>query len=228
MTRKRFGLRVLTLLGLVPSVLILTMAMLKLVQAQAPPIVIVKEADQTVVSGSTVTFTIAVTNTGGVTLTNVTISDTLALNCARVIHDLNPGAGTSYECTRTNVTVAFTNTATVTATSLVSGVVSYTDTASVHVIDPHIEIVKTANPTVVYANDGVTYTYAVTNPGDDPLSNVSASDDRCSPVTFVGGDTNHDGLLDVSETWTYTCSTTISVDTTNTAEARGTIRPLDV
>jgi uncharacterized repeat protein (TIGR01451 family) len=222
MTRKRFGLRVLTLLGLVLSVLILTMAMLKLVQAQDHPIVIVKEADQTVVSGSTVTFTIAVTNASDVALTNVTISDALALNCAREIGALDPGAGRSYECTRTNVTVAFTNTATVTATSPVIGVVSYTDTASVQVIDPHIEIVKTADPTVVYANDGVTYTYAVTNPGDDPLSNVSVSDDRCSPVTFVGGDTNHDGLLDLSETWTYTCSTTISVDTTNTAEARGT------
>jgi len=222
MIHKRFFLRMLALLGLALGVLILTMATLELAQAQAPPIVIVKEADQTVVSGSTVTFTIAVTNTGGVTLTNVTVSDTLALNCARVIHDLNPGAGTSYECTRTNVTAAFTNTATVTATSLVSGVVSYTDTASVDVINPAIEIVKTADPTVVYANDGVTYTYTVTNPGDDPLSNVSVSDDRCSPVNFVGADTNHDGLLDVSETWTYTCSTTISVDTINTAEARGT------
>ena len=62
------------------------------------------------------------------------------------------------------------------------------------------------------------------------------SDDKCSPVTavvggdgFNDGDTDKDGLLDVSEVWTYECTTTIAAHldgeedpVENTATATGT------
>jgi uncharacterized repeat protein (TIGR01451 family)/uncharacterized repeat protein (TIGR02543 family) len=115
-----------------------------------------------------------------------------------------------------------TNTATTTGTDSAGGSVSDTDMATVDVINPDIAIEKTANPATIYTGDTVTYTYEVTNPGDDALSAVTVSDDRCSPVTFVGGDTDGDELLDVGETWTYRCSTTLDEDTTNTATATGT------
>jgi hypothetical protein len=54
----------------------------------------------------------------------------------------------------------------------------------------------------------VTYTFAVTNPGDTPLSGVTVSDDRCAPVSGPtdkqGGDA--DELLEPGETWTFTCA----------------------
>src|SRR5436190_1803070 len=50
-------------------------------------------ATQTVTSGSTVTWTITVTNTGDVTLTNVAVADPLAPNCVQTfVGPLAPGA----------------------------------------------------------------------------------------------------------------------------------------
>lgn len=47
------------------------------------------------------------------------------------------------------------------------------------------------------------------------------TDDRCSPLALVGGDVNHNHLLDIGEVWTYTCSTYVSVSTRNVATATG-------
>ncbi len=88
---------------------------------------------------------------------------------------------------------------------------------------PAILISKSAGTPVLPAGGGSeTYTYTVTNPGNVPLSNVSVSDNTCSPVTFVGGDTNTNSLLDTSETWTFTCTMNITANTTNIATATGT------
>ena len=86
-----------------------------------------------------------------------------------------------------------------------------------------IAITKTASPTSLPAGGGnVTYTYVVTNGGSVPLTSVTVSDNKCAPVTFVGGDANANGMLDISETWTYTCTTFVTVTTTNVATAVGT------
>ena len=88
---------------------------------------------------------------------------------------------------------------------------------------PNILISKSAGTPVLPAGGGPeTYTYTVTNPGNVPLSDVSVSDNTCSPVTFVGGDTNTNNLLDTSETWTFTCTMNITANTTNIATATGT------
>ena len=84
--------------------------------------------------------------------------------------------------------------------------------------DPAIAIDKTADPTTLPAGGGsVTYTYVVTNTGDVPLVDVVVTDDKCAPVTgpAAGGDANSDGKLDLTETWTYSCTTTLTATTTN-------------
>ncbi len=55
----------------------------------------------------------------------------------------------------------------------------------------------------------VTWTYVVTNTGNTPLAGVVVTDNQpgVTPV-FQGGDTDSDGLLDVTETWTYTATDT--------------------
>ena len=59
----------------------------------------------------------------------------------------------------------------------------------------------------------MTYTYEVTNTGDDPLSDVTLFDDTCSPLVRTVGGAN--ALLDPYETWVYTCSMALTDDTTN-------------
>ena len=105
--------------------------------------------------------------------------------------------------------------------------------AFVEVFNPGIAVTKTASPTKLVGGGDVTYTYQVTNTGDVPLADVSSriTDDKCSPLALVSGDTNNNGLLDTpnsifedhaDETWIYTCTTAVSVTTTNTVDVTGT------
>jgi hypothetical protein len=101
---------------------------------------------------------------------------------------------------------------------------------------PSTKLTKTADKTTIHSGDSVTYTYTDENDGRDPLTNVSVTDDKCSPVTQVKGsdsdnlpsdsthnigDADNDNVLDPGETWTFTCSTTLTSTTTNTATASG-------
>jgi hypothetical protein len=89
---------------------------------------------------------------------------------------------------------------------------------------PSTLLTKTVDHATIHSGDLVTYTYTETNDGKDPLSNVSVTDDSCTPLSApvkTGG--NQDAILDPGETWTYTCSTSlITTTTTNTATATGT------
>jgi uncharacterized repeat protein (TIGR01451 family) len=109
-------------------------------QWAAPSISILKEPkSQTVAQGGTATFTITVTNTGSVTLTDVTVSDPLAPNCNRTkaqlpaLASMAPGAKVTYSCTRPNVTAAFDNVATAAGSPPVGPAVTATDSAPVKI-----------------------------------------------------------------------------------------------
>jgi uncharacterized repeat protein (TIGR01451 family) len=111
---------------------------------RSPAIEIQKTPDtQLVAAGGTATFSITVTNTGNVTLTAVNVSDALAPDCDRAdLGSLAPGASTTYACTKTTVTAAFTNTAIATGTKPGGGTVTDSDTAAVTV--PTAQITPTA------------------------------------------------------------------------------------
>jgi len=92
-----------------------------------------------------------------------------------------------------------------------------------------IQVDKTADPTELEAQGGdVTYTYRVSNVGEQgsaPFTFDSASDtlgsepsdvEGCSPLTRGSDDPgNDDNLLEAGETWVYTCTTFVSVNTQN-------------
>ena len=208
------------------------------VDVVAPRIEVIKTANPTVtLPGGAVQYTYLVRNTGDAPLTSVALSDN---TCAPISGPnpggdannnglLDPGETWAYTCV-TTVVVDTTNT--VTASGQPSdpngqplpgiGRVEDQDTAVVNVVAPGIQVVKAANPTVLYAGETVVYTYTVTNTGDTPLANVGPSDDKCSPLVYQGGDANNNGLLDTTETWTYTCSMAVTIDTTNVVVASGT------
>jgi hypothetical protein len=98
---------------------------------------------------------------------------------------------------------------------------------------------ESATPTRLDNGGGpVTYTYRVRNTGDVPLADVKdrISDDTCSPVRYVKGDRDGDGLLDspkslfedsLDETWVFTCTTVVHRDTTNTVVVSGVASSAD-
>lgn len=181
--------------------------------APVPEIQIEKSPDlQTVVSGSAVTFTIQVTNSGSVPLNDVTVSDPLAPACSAGLGTLAPGAGSTYDCLLAGVTADLTNTATVTGSVAAGGQVSATDEAMVDVINPAITIEKSPDFQQLVSGETVTFTIAVTNTGDITLTQVTV-DDPLFPVCSAA-------LADLpAGTGTsYTCETSNwTVDFTNTA-----------
>ena len=180
--------------------------------------------------GGDVTYTYVVTNTGNVPLSNVTVDDN---KCSPV--DYVSGDTNSNDMLDLTETWTFTCDATLTETTTnhahATGYdgntpVWGTDDATVTVLPaedaPAINVVKTPSVDSLPAGGGdVTYTYVVTNTGNVPLSNVAVSDDKCSPVDYVSGDTNTNDMLDLTESWTFTCDATLTETTTNTATATG-------
>jgi uncharacterized repeat protein (TIGR01451 family) len=140
--------------------------------------------------GDTITYVFAVTNTGGVDLSNIDLSDpncdgslTLAENAdgndVLAVHE-----GWVFECEHT-ITAGdgdpVHNQASVSGDHE-GGSVTDTDTHDVSVLHPGIELEKTATPTSGPAGTLIVYTYTVRNTGDTPLFNVSVDDDRVGHV----------------------------------------------
>jgi uncharacterized repeat protein (TIGR01451 family) len=190
----------------------------------------------TIRPGELVTYSYSVTNPGDAHLCDVDpISDD---KCALITGPagddgdglLAPDSTETwvYSCT-TTLDEDTTNTATATGQACdASGTpypdvlpVSDQDTADVDVIHPKLDMEKSAEPELIDPGDLVIYTYEVTNPGDDPLDEVSVTDSHCSPVTgpAAGGDGDGDAKLDPGETWVYSCTQAVLADTVNVALA---------
>lgn len=182
-----------------------------------------------------VAYTYTVTNIGTVPLSNVTVTDN---KCAPVIFlsgDTNSNSiletyeTWTYGCT---TTVSQTTQNTATATGYYRGQIAI-DTAvatvvvSVPLPPPLIHVTKTPDHFLLPFGGGlVTYTYAVTNPGVVPLSNVSVADDKCRPVFGGSGDINGNKLLDTNETWVFSCLSEIAGTTVNRVTAEGSANGL--
>ncbi len=109
------------------------------------------------------------------------------------------------------------NTATVSSTSPDIVLSNNQASATTKVLNSGMKVVKTASPTVVPAAGGpVTFTFTVTNIGDNPLSNVVVADSPTCTISGPVGDTNTNSLLDLTETWVYTCTRTVNNATVDT------------
>jgi large repetitive protein len=141
-------------------------------------------------AGNSVQFRLLITNTGNVTLTNITVSDPLlSAGNACVIASLAPGAidnsclaALPYTATQANVDAgSVTNTASVTATAP-AGVTAPTPrtataTATGPTAAPSVQVRKTPSTTTYTAvGQPLAYTFAVENTGNVTLTGLTVTD----------------------------------------------------
>ncbi|MCF2906632.1 DUF11 domain-containing protein, partial [Octadecabacter sp. CECT 8868] len=179
--------------------------------------------------GSAVLYTFTATNTGTVTLFDVTITDDIAnpaYSCT--IARLNVGANDnsctlSYTVTQDDVDAGeIVNVANATATDPFGTVVpaTATNTAMGPTQEPALEVVKIASLGGTAIGSPVNYTLNISNTGNVSLTppvivdtmtrNNGQSVSLDAPFAYQSGDTDNDGLVDVTETWVYTATYTLA------------------
>jgi gliding motility-associated-like protein/uncharacterized repeat protein (TIGR01451 family) len=195
--------------------------------------------------GDIITYTFTVTNEGNVTLSNVVVTDPLAgLSAITFVsgdtnNDGNLDIGevwvytASYAVTQADIDAGeVENQATVVAEDTNGDPVSDLSGTAINNDDPTvIELCQDAQIAIVKegtidsgdctaVGDVITYTFTVTNEGNVTLSNVDVTDplDGLSAITFVGGDTNNDGNLDIGEVWTYTATYVVTQEDIDAGE----------
>jgi uncharacterized repeat protein (TIGR01451 family) len=202
---------------------------------QNPSIAITKNPkSQSILTGQTATFTIVVTNTGNVTLTNVTVTDQLSPDCNKTsaqiggLASMAPGASVTYNCSLSNVQASFTNVAVATGTPPSGSNVTAQDSAPVTVnapltppptptpTHPAIDIVKDPKTQTIGQGGKATFNITVTNTGDVTLTDVTVDD----PLST---DCNRNlGTLAVGQSKNYTCTKdNVTADFQNVATATG-------
>jgi uncharacterized repeat protein (TIGR01451 family) len=196
-----------------------------------PAISIEKSVDEDLVhSGTVVTYTLVITNTGDAVLTITALDDAVngapAISltaCGIIGTTLAVGASTTCVYTAVAGDDDLTNVATVVGEDELDKEVDDTDDAVVDVLNPGIDIVKTVDKPVVHPGTVVTYTLVITNTGDADLT-ITALDDAVNggPATSltacgVIGTTLAAGA---STTCTYT-AVAGTVDLVNVAEVTG-------
>jgi uncharacterized repeat protein (TIGR01451 family) len=169
-----------------------------------PKLAVTKTANLASVNlaGQLITYTIAVSNPGNVTVSAITVSDPLGTVICPVsgnatIASLAPSASQSctltYTVTQNNLntngggTGKISNTATA-AGSFGATPVSKTGSTTVNIVlNPKLTIVKTFNPPGPFAlNATITYTYKVTNSGNVTMTAVKVADANNGTGVFTG------------------------------------------
>ena len=181
-------------------------------------------------AGDIASYTIVVTNTGNVTLTNVVVTDPLTGNVYNV-GTLLPGVASAALSETYTLTQADLNSnGTVEANSFFSGSIENTATATSRqtgpasasavaplVYNPAIDVAKSVTSITGgvggqadSAGDTINYAISIANTGNISLTGVTVTDKveslGATTATYVSGDTDSDGVLDVGETWNYTAN----------------------
>jgi hypothetical protein len=84
------------------------------------------------------------------------------------------------------------------------------------VINPELSLTKSASATVIEPGDSVLYSYIVQNTGDDLVTNVVVTDDKCSPVSGPQNTAFAPG-----QSALFFCEQVLDQATTNTGTATG-------
>jgi uncharacterized repeat protein (TIGR01451 family) len=172
-----------------------------------PAIQVVETVDPPLVGvGDPVTWEVVVTNVGNDPLTQVVLVDDAGHDYG-VPFDLAVGASQTFSYT-THPTMTTENDVTATGLDSLGGAVVDQDSAIVNVINPSIQVEETATPGVIYGGDAVLWEIIVFNNSDDPLTDVTLSDDN-------GHDYGAAFDLAIGESRTFTYTTSPGANVTN-------------
>ncbi|UCE75073.1 MAG: DUF11 domain-containing protein, partial [Methanomassiliicoccales archaeon] len=186
-----------------------------------PAIYVSKTGPSVAHEGDTITYTITVENTGDCPLYNVALDDDVLGDLTSYLPDttLTVGEVNSFDVNYTVPTPSgdITNTVTAEGTDNLGETVTDSDSHTVDVLHPDIDLTKTG-PSEAHVGDTITYTITVTNTGDCTLYNVYVNDTQLSwsvgPIT-----------LDINESQTFYVNYTITGNEgdpfNNTATAEG-------
>lgn len=187
---------------------------------ELPDICIEKTAlDDNVDPPATLHYTYQVCNPGQVPLSNIVVTDDTCDSVQYVSGDdspanglLDPGELWLYTCEYEYAGPADPGTCVVNTVTVTGGYDEQTvddeHAAVVHCAAPlqgGIQVLKIVDLEHVCPGQELLYRYEVTNLGDNPLSNVTITDDTCSPLSGPAGDDNRNGQLEPRETWVYVC-----------------------
>ncbi|WP_050370621.1 DUF7507 domain-containing protein [Streptomyces acidiscabies] len=209
-----------------------------------PALTVAKSADkQNVVVGDVITYSYKVTNTGNVTMRNVSVAEGTfsgsgtrpTPSCPAAAGSMAPGA--SVTCTATyTVTQAdvdagkIDNAATATGTPPTGGtpVSSPPGTTTVTTSQkPALTVVKSADRTDLVAGQTVTYSFKVTNTGNVALKSIAVKEGdfsgtgAMSAVTCPGGSLAPGAAVTCTATYVVTQADVDAGKLTNTATATG-------
>jgi gliding motility-associated-like protein/uncharacterized repeat protein (TIGR01451 family) len=204
---------------------------------QNPEISITKEANvpANATIGDDIVYTIIVSNTGNVTITNIDVSDSNAVPANFSIPSLDPGQSVTFTAIHT-ITLADMNNGSVSNTATASGddptgnpvTGTSDDPTTIDPLDPTVTTLNQVaeltthlddndpssptNPSTYFSGDNINYTLLVENTGNVSISNVLPPSGYTSVMSggVNIGDTNGDGVLDPGEVWQYTGSHTLT------------------
>jgi uncharacterized repeat protein (TIGR01451 family) len=174
--------------------------------------------------GELVSYAFTVTNTGNVTLNNISVTDPQASVSGGPILSLAPGGQdsvtftASYAITQADLDAGqFENTATVSGNYLdvnsISQLATAMDTANIPAEQvPLLAVTKTSDTATFSAvNEQVNYTITVENAGNLNIYNLLVEDPSVdSGPVYVSGDGDNDGILDPGESWVFSASYTVT------------------
>ena len=162
------------------------------------------------------TYTITVTNTGNVDLTNVVLTDDLAGAATLTSGDANMNSilettevwvySATYMATQADINAGtdLVNTASVVTTEVPGPTMD--DATTTITQGPSLTIVKDVDLSNISAPGLLTYTITVTNTGNVDLTGVVLTDDLAGAATLTSGDANMNSILETTEVWVYSAT----------------------
>jgi len=196
----------------------------------APALAVSKLVDQaSITQPATLNYTIEVSNTGNVSLTNVALNDTLPDGSVAVltgpINDIGIAGALdvgevwtysgSYAVSQSEVDEGFTLTNTVDVTSTETGNDSVSASALTTINRlPAFEVAKNVDLASITSPGQLSYTITAENTGNVSLNNVVITDTAPdgTAATFTGplADVGLPDSIDVGEVWTWTATYTVT------------------